>query len=486
MAIREIQDNFTGGMTNDPYRANRDQFSRSKNIDIYSQVGRVRTYRGIDDISSGQTDSFRILFASDGKQYALSENALYMRNGTSWTNIQNTTGGDNVDMMFFEHQGFLYWWKEETSSGGYIVGAIDRYDIYNNVYTAGWDSVTLGTPTNYDKQSIGFRHPLEDRAFFAAGNEIYSISFNTDYLTLSWQCPDEYKIVSMTYWDKYLVIGVKSKAEKTDKVYFWDMISFTASFVREVPEGNLEFVVNNGTELVVLSTQDDVDGKMSLYTFTGGQFDEKVSIIVRNMTGDIDFDEWAKDIRNNTVYFGGTFNDYTGIWRFGLNKYNRYYITMDRSATDAGNEQYIHDINISEDTFYVIHHVGDITRTENAPNYTLTPTEVYLETIRFYAGEKHLLKKWLSVGLSTIEPIDETYTPANRSIKLLYRTDKQLAWTEIGVYDVSLSEFQEFTFENTEVTIEDYHYIEFRLEFTGLVQLSELYVRHSIKPQIYA
>jgi hypothetical protein len=531
MAITEIQNNFTGGATIDPYRANRDEFELSKNVDIYYQVGRVRSYRDVDDYDAGQNDICRLWRGTDANLYGISDGGgeLYDDTGAVWNSLTTvppvTTGGllgpDDLCQMLFEHQGWMYWWSEDKIQQPFVgvdfyTITISRYNISTGVTEASWAELLYGTEDasgniiSFDLPGPGFRHPLSDRAYFAIGNIVYYINEATDPLVTvtvgaltidrpneGLRIPNEYNIVSLTYWETYLVILAQSKSGDTDKVYFWDQINAQADFVKEIPEGRGNVIRNIGGHLACVATQLDVDGLLLAYTYSGGEFRLQRSLIARNAGGQIKFRDAAADVKNNTLFFGGIFDDKVGIWRFGLNKYSRYSLTIDRGATDAGDETDVLAIEIEGDTFTTVYDsAGNITKTENSPDYDLTTNNVdsfdgcYLITRRFFADQKHMKKELLSLGVNTLNPFDETFTPATQELDVYFRYDENQNWTFMGTHDAAASEFTEFTFQNITDTalrnLQPYYYIQFKFVFRGLVQLSEIYVRHDDKPQINA
>lgn len=513
--VPEVQDNFTGGRAIDPYRADRDEFTYSKNLDIYYQPGRVRPYRDVDNYSSGQTRVARTIRATNGDLYGLTDSdnsfdiRLYRDDGSPWNLEQNTgsnlglgaaEGVDEVPMLF-EHadneSNYVYWWNNVQDISGALVISIDRYEINGASYEADWAQLVIGSsagPTYTDLPGPGFSHPLTNQGYFALGNEVYGINKNSDPLitdagfdrpSIRHQVPDSYRIVSMTHFERYLVVGARSKASDTDKAYFFDLDSPLAYFVKEIPEGRLNSIRNTGDGLVAVCTQTDIDGLLILYTYNGGEFEQQKSLIKRNITGDIKFRDAAVDVRNNTLFFGGVFDDEVGIYRFGLNKYNNYYLTIDRGATDSGNETDILSIEINEDTFTVVHtEPGDITRTENSADYDLAKENVILTSRKFYAEDKNARKEYVSIATATIPVEGESFTPATQNLYVYARTDVEPTRKLLGIHNAAQTNWAEFTVQNTGVTFKDYQYIEIDLEFEGLVQFSELYVAHNILPRI--
>lgn len=513
--VTEVQDNFTGGRAIDPYRAEKDEFTASKNLDIYYQPGRVRTYRDVDNYQSDQERIARIIRGTNGNLFGLTDSdnsfdiRLYTDTGTDWDLLQTTAsnlglgsaeGVDEVPMLF-EHadnqSSYVYWWNNTRADGGTIIIDIDRYEINAGTYEAGWATFAIGStagPTYSDLPGPGYSHPLTNQGYFALGNEVYGVDKNSDPLindagydrpALYHQVPDEYEIVTMSYFDTYLVVGARSKASDTDKAYFFDLNSPLAVFVKEIPEGRLNAIRNTGSGLVALCTQADVDGLMIMYTYQGGEFNQQKSLIKRNITGEIKFRDAAVDVRNNTLFFGGIFDDEVGIYRFGLNKYNGYYLTIDRSATDQADETDILSIEINQDTFTVVHtEPGDITRTENSADYDLDKEGAFLISRQFFAGDKNARKEWVSIATATIPTTGENFTPATQNLYVYARTDIDTTWQLLGVHDASTTNYAEFTIQNTGVDFKNYQYLEVKCEFEGLVQLSEIYVSHNVLPRI--
>lgn len=516
--VTEVQDNFTGGRAVDPYRAEKDEFTASKNLDIYYQPGRVRTYRDVDNYQSGQSDVCRLWRGTDGKLYGLADlgGELYADDGSIWDSKATVTPLDVSNppayllpeyscQMLFEHQGYMYWWNNNFADpigggGANLIISISRYDIFGGTLDANWAQFQYGFENAggvvriFDNPGPGFRHPLTDQGYFALGNEVYGIDKSNDPLindagydrpALYHQVPDEYEIVTMSYFDTYLVVGARSKASDTDKAYFFDLNSPLAAFVKEIPEGRLNAIRNTGSGLVALCTQADVDGLMIMYTYQGGEFNQQKSLIKRNITGEIKFRDAAVDVRNNTLFFGGIFDDEVGIYRFGLNKYNGYYLTIDRSATDQSDETDILSIEINQDTFTVVHtEPGDITRTENSADYDLDKEGAFLVSRQFFAGDKNARKEWVSIATATIPTTGESFTPATQNLYVYARTDIDTTWQLLGVHDASTTNYAEFTIQNTGVDFKNYQYLEVKCEFEGLVQLSEIYVSHNVLPRI--
>lgn len=509
MAVTEIQNRFDGGMSSDPFATSANEFAESKNLDIFTQLGRIRPYRGLEALDSGHSGIRAITRGSDNELYGLDDinKKLYKLSGTTWNNIQNTAGNISLPFTpgFVEHQGFLYWYGNYATVGTASVVSIDRYELQTGTYTNEWARITIGGTSGTNLLGPGepafiHRSGLNDRLYFGIANGVYELDRFND---LQWdnsvnpptpQTPpgyepslgfvgsENYHMVSATDWDRYVVFAMNHKGGAENSiVLFWDGYSVRANFLKVIPEGKIHAIRNIGGQVVAICSQKDVDSKLYIYTFAGGEFQLAKSLIKRNAPGNITFHNSACDVKNNSVFFGGEFAGDVGIYRYGISKAGSPYLVLDRTATTSNTESSIENIYIENDTVYAVYNNGNITRTKGSADYNLN--DVSITTRRFYADQILKKKKWQAVTVSIL-PNLENYTPSFGSISLSYRVDDDTNFTTIGT--MSNNDLtKEFTFENTGVTIEGYRSIQFKLDISGLMQVTEIKVRHEILPQTY-
>lgn len=510
--ITEVVDNFTGGMSEDIYNSDAHEFEIAKHIDTTSQFGRMRTQLAWrDGNTSGSDDTNHMIMASDGKGYGLGINgtsvkiydtddtAVGAKLGDDWdTTDSYSTNIETSPNMFFESKKNLYWWGNDGTNW-----RIDSLDLdVGTINTGTWNITLAGSlsfPQTTSSPGPGIHFDVANYSIFTIDNYVMYVDegAQTPFIARGLVLDDKYEVVSLTEWDKYLVIGCVNKSKKAmSRVFFWDGFSALPNFFRDVPDGNLKAIRTVGTTMVAITTSDAGNGQgiqttiypsLKIFISNGGDFNLQKNIISRDFTEPIYVFDRATVVHNGHLYFLGHMSrdneDVSGVYRFGWLS-NQYSLNLDYELPTGNN---------SISTFASLLISGDYVMTTSGPTYTClvtTKTQDHSQngvyrTRMFDAGTNSTKKRLLSFQVVTIKVNDETINPATQEITAAFRLSEGAAWTTFGTSDTSSEEFHEFAFENHNIDVEDYRNIQFQVTMAGLVEITEVRVIHDVESNIY-
>lgn len=273
------------------------------------------------------------------------------------------------------------------------------------------------------------------------------------------------------------------------KVFFWDTLSADASFVEEIPEGQLKLLENVGGQLVAITrfgASKVIRGTSIIAsTYSGVEFLQRRRITLSNDTTSLGIIQPTAVVKNNQLYFGAEVDTGGGIYRFGVNG-NEYCLTEDRYITNDGDVSNIFALETDGDTFYVAYDIG-VTSSTNRTNFDKDYTmeiEPYYETVRIPAGKNGEKAKLNYIAVHTVPTVDEaSFTPATQDIEVEYRVDNEASYTSLGTHDASTQDYTLFNDNGGAVNFPDsWKSIVFRLKVTGLAQLHRFEVDWSNVP----
>lgn len=494
-----VFDNFNGGQPEDNWNANKNFFTEAVHVDNFSMPGRLRPYRSWDEVTGGN-EIKNLILASDGSMYGLGEQsggearifemATFSSNWTQPSNNDASSGTVSFQ-MFFEHQGYLYFWTNLRTIG--------RFKLDGTSFTTSWFTVptsvtnsTGGTiPLPAFAESVGYRFSLNDQAYFAYGNALFGINNSTDTPVLLLLLPQEFKITTISFWQDYLAVGCSHLEKYGDsKVFFWDTLSADPSFVEEIPEGRLEILENVGGELAAImefgSSGSIQASSIIASTYNGGEFIQRRRLTISDDTELITIIEPTAVVKNNQLYFGAKIGTDVFIYRFGFNS-NLYCLTKDKYvANNNDNASQIFAMAVNGDTFFTCLTYSGATetyRTNTDKDYTMTTKPNY-QTIYIPAGESGEKGKLNFVGVQTLPTAGEgAFTPATQTIVVSYKADSETSYTTLGTHDAAEQDYTKLTESGTDNEFPDnWKSITLRLEITGLTQLHKLEVNFDNVP----
>jgi len=294
-----------------------------------------------------------------------------------------------------------------------------------------------------------------------------------------------FPVVSMDEYKNYVVMLCEYKTGAM--VTFYDGKSSLPSFFEPVPQGIPLFVRNVNGYLLVVTFDKNVNSRtLIISVFDGTKFTKLFEYKKYNPSVfAVDLHDSGATVDDGSLYFTGRFCEQHGMWKFNVETNE---LTLESYYDNGGiatlvNYSLYNTLVLPSQIGLVMNTTGATLYQNDFNNYSVV-SPMYI-TRRFDGGAKNIKKKWLSVGLTTHTGFDEVSSiPANRSILVEYRIDNTTAWTTMGTHTASNEVFTEFTYENTQITITDYHTIQFKLTWTGLSYLDDFYVTHDGLPEI--
>lgn len=485
-----VKNDFSGGKAQDIYNSSNSQYDRIFNLDT-TQDGRMRSQRDlVDDTPSTPlvTETGALMEISTGKLLGLgraptTQYARIVNKSSptgSWTTATNgtTSSGSVTYEMFFEHQGYVYFW---TSTG-----VISRWKVDGSSMTTAWATISGLAAFG---AGPGYRWNKNDQAYFAWDNFLYGINVSTDAPALKLTVPSEYKIVSITDWENYLVLGLTHKSKFNDsKVFFYDGLAADPTFVKNIPDGRLVSVRNSGSEVTAISTYSKSQGSslvtdktmLLISTYNGTDFISRIEQVMSYNDEDFSITERCAVVKNSYVYFGAASADadiFTGIYRFGLSK-NRYILTEDRNAnSDSSVVPYsILDLEFYGDVLFTTYQDDAFTSFVDHTN----TNRVYSDLVKEYwsssiiQGKRGQSKKLKCVSVITAPLLYEPVYTDPQVVAVYFRIDNETNWTLLGKHNAALYSETQITQENTANPFPSrFNNIQFKLAITGLVQVIE-------------
>lgn len=483
MAKYEVKiDKFYGGVADDLLAGNAAQYAQAVNLDDFTQLGRLSPYRAYEADQTDIVNGRRILFGSDTTVYSIGDSSATSAVGAlwskalpttaAWTKLANGTGGV-ADTAGMDQQGnWVYFWGGGTD--------VHRVNVVDGTYVT-----AVFTPTGATSGNLGpiFRHP-NGSLYIARANLVASLdtegaaSLSAD---IAIDIPSGFQIVDLSHWNGYLVITARWGTDPTkSEVFFWNPANNnTYDFSKKLPEGVVYYCKNIGDEVAAIafnggSTDFIRDGKIFAYTYSGGQFELRRKLVVKESANSRTFGsgDAGAFVKNNQIYFTAQVGSDIGIWRFGRIS-GQYCLKRDRYGTNENTETTFQNIYSVGDYLYSIPVAGTINRTISTNTYSITG--IY-DTLIYGGNIQNKTKNLLGFSLTT-RPL---VSGANCTVS--FRNDATTAFTTLGTHSGTDAVQTEMASTSTGLP-KDWNTIQFRVETGGNAELTEIFFSFEDQPQ---
>jgi len=486
------QNNFSGGISDDPRAISPTGFIISKHFDIFSNPNRLTPYRSFEaDTNDGSTATGMkqyqvkdfVYASASAKLYGLGQTGagltkiVYKSDATTgnWTLPSSSEGSGAVK------NGCLVEYKD------YLWGFQGTTDVFKWGLLSGSPSITnsagtVGTITSVAQGVIG----IDDNLYLPYNNKIARVTsggtVNDAVLTL----PTNFRITSICNYGKYLAIAVApiSTYNGVSKVFLWNLTSTDVQESIDWGEGiltvleTIEGMLIGITDRYLNNSAGAGRGSLIIQGYTGGVpqilkevFTKKLNSIVMPI---------SKAVKNNRLFFcakimtndaGTEYNE--GIWSFGRKNANYpYALTLDfidENVTSSG----IQAFGSAANFFFISYNTdGSIDKTDDTAAYTFT--SIYETQILDFGDLEN--DKRLDVFKVSVRKL-----ATGESITLKYKVDDATSWTTIGTYSTvgGLSH----TFNREELAGVDYksgREFKFQITSTGGAEIVEWKARATI------
>lgn len=478
------QNNFSGGISDDPREMNPSKFQISKHFDSFSQPNRLTPYRSLEaDTNDGST-------ATGMKQY-LVRDTLYHSSSAKLYGL-GQTGGGNTKIVYKADATSGNWTLPASSEGNgavqygclveykdYLWGFQGTTQVFRWGLLSGTPSITntqgtVGTITSVAQGVIA----KDDNLYLPYNNKLARVTsggtVNDAVLTL----PTNFKITSIANYGNYLAIGCApiSTFNGVSKVFLWNLTSTDVQEAIDWGEGELriletiEGMLVGVTDRYLNNATGAGRGSMIVQVYSGGVPQVVKEVFTQALTGKSI--PLSKAVKNNRLFWAAKIMTnsagteyHEGIWSFGRkNAYYPYALNLD-----------IIDENIDTDgiqafgtaaNYFFISHSGDggIDKTNDAATYAFTSI---FETQVYDFGDSSVQKQLLGISLTT------TPIPASASVTVKYKVDDASSWTTIGTLSTQGAISRDFV--NIESTGADFatgKEYQFRCESTGGAEIT--------------
>lgn len=133
-----------------------------------------------------------------------------------------------------------------------------------------WDNNSDSYYGDFNNSGGHPAHTMDDVTWWGDGNEVAKLEADGTFTANALDLPDDYTIVSISEYDKYLAIlavrGLDALTQES-RIFFWDMSSTTWNFDRVIPK-IISGLDNHGGILYALSVFFD----FTIYYYTGSVF----------------------------------------------------------------------------------------------------------------------------------------------------------------------------------------------------------------------
>lgn len=487
------QNNFSGGVSDDPREYDLTKFQVAKHFDVFSNPTRLTPYRSLEaDTNDGSTATGMkqylvkdfVYASASAKLYGLGQSGgglaevFYKADATTgnWTVPASSTGnGAVINGCFFEFQDYL-WFLQGTvqlAKWGLLSGSPS---ITNTVASMG---ATITSVANGVIAS-------DANAYFAYNNVIVRIAPGLTVTDSAKTVPSNYKITSLFNYGSYLGIACApiSTFNGQSKIFLWNLSSDLFAEAIDWGEGELriaetiEGMIVGITDRYLNNSTGAGRGSMIVQVYSGGSPQVVKEIFTQALTGksipQTKFVKnnrlfWSAKIMTNSV--GTTYNE--GIWSFGRKNVN-YPFSLNLDVIDENvNTSGIQAIGSAANYFFTTHsNDGSIDKTNDAVTYAFTSI---LESQIFDFGDVESDKTLLSLKVSFRSQA------TGESLTAKYRVDGATSWTTIGTYDVDGSLSRTFlNIESTGLAFASGKEYEIRLESTGGLEITGFIARANI------
>lgn len=479
------QNNFSGGISDDPREKDPTKFQFAKHFDIFSNPTRLTPYRTLipnsDDgsTSTGMKQYYvydYVYSSTSSKLYGLGKTAggltkiVYKADAriNAWTLPASSEGNGAVqNFCFVEYKDYL-WGFQGTNQ-------IFKWGLLSGAPAITNSASTTGSTITSVAQGLVF----QDYLYLPYNNKIWratdATTFSDAYLTL----PTNFKITSITAYGKYIAIGCApiSTFNGVSKVFLWDGTSTEVQESIDWGEGELRILETIEGYLVgvtdrYLNNETGAGhGSMIIQMYAGGTPQVVKEVFTQYLTAKTV--PLSKAVRNNRLFFvAKVFSDkagttwHEGIWSFGR-KNAGYPFSLNLDVIDE-------DVDINgiqafgiAGNFFFTTHSGD--GSMNLTNYQETYAfSSILETQIQDFGDPFSDKTLLSLKVSFRGVPNVVGTLIAK-----YRVGEATSWTTIGTYSVNGTYSHTFVREETnDVDFTSGHEYEFRIESTNGVEIT--------------
>lgn len=443
--VSVTQNNFSGGVSDDPRASSTTQFIISKHFDIFTNPNRLTPYRSFEaDTNDGSTSTGMKQYFVKDYLYKSSAATLYGLGQTgagltkivskadattgNWTLPSSSEGNGAVQNgCLVEYKDYLWGFQGTTQVWKY--GLISATPSITN--TAG----TVGTITSVAQGIIA----KDDNLYLPYNNKLARVTsggtVNDAVLTL----PTNFKITSICNYGLYLAIGCAPVASfnGVSKVFLWNLTSTDVQEVIDWGEGDLrvletiEGMLVGVTDRYLNNSVGAGRGSMIIQGYQGGVPQILKEVFTAKLNG-IQM-PISKSVKNNRLFFAakimknaaGTIYD-EGIWSFGRkNASYPYALTLDYVSSDittAGIQAFG-----SAGNFFFISHSGDggILKTNDAVVYT-EPSVIETQIQNFGDSDSEKRIDKIKVSFRALA--------SGEVLTVKMKVDDDTSWTTIGTF----------------------------------------------------
>jgi len=478
------QNNFFGGVSDDPRKQIGGECIISKHFDIFSQPNRLVPYRSLE------ADTETSVSATDLKQYVV-QDAFYATasgklyglgvNGTGLTKIVQkadaTTGlwtkpdssegnGARQQGCFFEFKDYAWGFQgtNQIFKWGLLSGTPS---ITNSVATVG------ATITSVANGIIA----ADGNGYMAYNNVVVRIATDASTITDSAKTvPAEYKITSLTNYGSYMAIGCSPKYSYNgeSKVFIWNLSSDL--FAETIPWGEGELRVLDVVEGMLVGVSDRFlnnatgagIGSMIIRGYSGGAAQVLKEVFTKALVGKTI--PTAKTVKSGRLFFAAKIMTnsagteyHEGLWSFGRKNVNYpFSLTLDIVCEEA-NTSGIQGFTTAGNFFFIFHsNDGSIAKTNDVSTYRYTSI---FETLILGDG---FTNRQLKRFILTTAPL-----PTGGSVTVKVKNDDDTSFTTIGTYSTVGGTFRKFVnIESTSAAFPTSRESQFRIESTGGAEIT--------------
>lgn len=385
------QDNFKGGQSYNKYEGIENSFAYLQGINIHDNSRAVTVNQALTKISGSTVTDKVIKFVEVGSNVFGFGNSgcIYKISGSTVTKVYTDTNGAIQDAAYF--YGKLYW---TTST------KLSRCDATSSDFDTDTDHnwQTLET-SNYH-----LLYPIGNRLFIANGRYVATVSNTEAFVSNSLDIESDWTVRCLSLIKPLLLIG--SSGDGRSKCLTWDFINAADSF-EEIPgleSGEItQFLEISGAVAAIIGSK--------LYWYNGILDDPLYDF-------NQDIEQGAITIYDNMIHLATP----KGVYSFG--KKNRNYSTVP-------NLEYITSQGVDVTAIGAIHGTSSnlYVAWENESSYgidyidsTAKQSQGIIETLAISEGYT-LSPKRVSIYFDPL--------PADTSIQVKYKTDKDTSWQVI-------------------------------------------------------
>ncbi len=479
-----LQNQFFGGVSDDPRKITQNECQISKHFDIFSNPYRLTPYRSLEsdtETSISTTDLKQYLVrdfvyaSASAKLYGLGQTGagltkiLQKADAISglWTTPSSSEGNGAVwNGCFFEFKDYAWGFQGTTS--------LFRWGLLSGTPSITNAAATVGaTITSVANGVIA----ADGNAYLAYNNIIVRIAPGLTITDSAKTVPDTYKITSITNYGSYLAIGCspKSTYNGQSKVFIWNLSSDLFAETIDWGEGELRILENIEGILVGISdvylnnSSGAGRGSMIVKTYSGSAQVLK-EIFTKALTGKIIPTQkvvkngrlfWAAKIMTNSA---GT--EYIeGLWSFGRkNSTYPFAVTLDVICEEADTDG-IQGFGTAANFFFIAHsNDGSIHKTNDSASFTYTSS---YNTQIYNFGDPCLTKRLEQITIYTA-PL-----PSGAFVTVKYRFDDDTSFTTIGTYSTEGGLSRDFfNIEASAIDFTSFQEAEFILESEGGAEIT--------------